>query len=189
VPVKYVTYKSPGELADMAETDAWDIGLIGNEPQRAAKIAFSPAYVEIEATYLVPAGSPLQTIADVDKAGVRIAVPGRAAYGLWLENNIKNAQLVKSDTLASATEQFLRERLDALAGLKPGLLADIEKIPGARILEGKFTAVQQSIGTARKNTAASAFLRDFVEQSKGSGMVGKLIERHKVRGLSVAGPS
>lgn len=189
VPVKYVTYKSPGELADMAETDAWDIGLIGNEPQRAAKIAFSPAYVEIEATYLVPAGSPLQTIADVDKAGVRIAVPGRAAYGLWLANNIKNAELVKSETLASATEQFLRERLDALAGLKPGLLADIEKIPGARILDGKFTAVQQSIGTARKNTAASAFLRDFVEQSKASGMVGKLIERHKVRGLSVAGPS
>ena len=189
VPVKFVTYKSPGELADMAETDAWDIGLIGNEPQRAAKIAFSPAYVEIEATYLVPAGSPLQTIADVDKAGVRIAVPGRAAYGLWLANNIKNAELVKSETLASATEQFLRERLDALAGLKPGLLADIEKIPGARILDGKFTAVQQSIGTARKNTAASAFLRDFVEQSKASGMVGKLIERHKVRGLSVAGPS
>ena len=189
VPVKYVTYKSPGELADMAETDTWDIGLIGNEPQRAAKIAFSPAYVEIEATYLVPAGSPLQTIADVDKAGVRIAVPGRAAYGLWLENNIKNAELVKSDTLANATEQFIRDRLDVLAGLKPGLLADIEKIPGARILEGKFMAVQQSIGTARKNTAASAFLRDFVEQSKASGMVGKLIERHNVRGLSVAGPS
>ena len=70
VPVKYVPYKTPGELADAADTGAWDIGLIGAEPQRAEKIAFTAAYCEIEATYLVPAGSPLKTIADVDKPGV-----------------------------------------------------------------------------------------------------------------------
>jgi polar amino acid transport system substrate-binding protein len=189
VPVKYVTYKTPGELADMAETGAWDIGLIGAEPQRAEKIAFSPAYVEIEATYLVPAGSALKSIADVDKSGVRIAVTGRAAYGLWLDRNIKQAELVKSDTLDTAYEQFVNEKLDALAGLKPRLLTDVEKLPGARILDGKFMAVQQAVGTARKNTAAAAFLRDFVEQVKASGLVAGLIERHKVRGLSVAPPS
>ena len=189
VPVKYVTYKSPGELADMAETGAWDIGLIGAEPQRAEKIAFSPAYVDIEATYLVPAGSALKSIADVDQPGIRIAVTGRAAYGLWLERNIKHATLVKSDTLDSAYEQFVDEKLEALAGLKPRLLTDVEKLPGARILDGKFSAVQQAVGTARKNTAAAAFLRDFVEQAKASGFVAQLIERHKARGLSVAPPS
>jgi polar amino acid transport system substrate-binding protein len=188
VPVKYVTYKSPGELADAVEAGAWDIGLIGAEPQRAEKIAFSPAYVEIEATYLVPAGSPLQSLADVDKPGVRIAVMGRAAYGLWLDRNIKQAELVRSDTLASATEQFVRDKLHALAGLRPALLADVEKLPGARILDGKFMAVQQAVGTPRKNTAGAAFLRDFVEQAKASGFVAGLIERHKVRGLSVAPP-
>ena len=77
VPVKYVPFKTPGELADAAEAGAWDIGLIGAEPQRAEKITFTAAYCEIEATYLVPAGSPLRTIADVDKPGVRIAVTGR----------------------------------------------------------------------------------------------------------------
>jgi polar amino acid transport system substrate-binding protein len=188
VPVKYVTYKSPGELADAVEAGAWDIGLIGAEPQRAEKIAFSPAYVEIEATYLVPAGSSLQSLADVDKPGVRIAVMGRAAYGLWLDRNIKQAELVRSDTLASATEQFVRDKLDALAGLRPALLADVEKLPGARILDGKFMAVQQAVGTPRKNAAGAAFLRDFVEQAKASGFVAGLIERHKVRGLSVAPP-
>ena len=188
VPVKYVTYKTPGELADMAEAGAWDVGLIGAEPQRAEKIAFSPAYVEIEATYLVPAGSPLQSVADVDKPGMRIAVMGRAAFGLWLERNIKSAELVRTDTLASATEQFVRDKLDALAGLRPGLLSDVEKLPGARVLDGKFMAVQQAVGTARKNTAGAAFLRDFVEQAKASGLVGRLIETHKVRGLSVAPP-
>jgi polar amino acid transport system substrate-binding protein len=189
VPVRYVPFKTPGELADAASGGVWDIGLIGAEPQRAETIAFTPAYVEIEATYLVPAGSPLQTISDVDAAGVRIAVTGRSAYGLWLDRNIKRAALVRSETLDSACEQFVRDKLDALAGLRPRLLTDLEKLPGARIIDGQFTAVQQAVGTPRKNTAGAAFLRNFVEEAKTSGFVARLIERHKVRGLSVAPPA
>ena len=186
VPVAYVTYKTPGQLADAVGASQWDIGLIGAEPVRAETIAFTPAYVEIEATYLVPAGSPLKAIADVDRPGVRIAVTARSAYGLWLDRNIKHAELVRSDTLDSAYEQFNRESLDALAGLRPRLLSDVAKLPGARILEGQFTAVQQAVGTPRKNVAGARFLRDFVETAKASGLVARLIERHKVRGLSVA---
>ena len=186
VPVKYVTYKTPGELADMAATNAWDIGLIGAEPQRAAKIAFSPAYCEIEATYIVPAGSPLKTLADVDKPGVRIAVTARAAYGLWLERNIKQATLVGTDTLDSATDKFIADKLEALAGLKPKLLTDIAKVPGGKILDGHFMTVQQAIGTARTNTAGAAYLHDFAEEAKSSGLVASLIAKHKVVGLSVA---
>lgn len=189
VPVAYVPFKSPGELADQAENDAWDVGLIGAEPQRAETIAFSPAYCEIEATYLVPAGSPLRTIADVDAPGVRIAVTARSAYGLWLDRNIRHAELVRSPTLDSAYEQVARDKLDALAGLRPRLIADVEKLPGARIIDGRFTAVQQAIGTPRKNAAGAAFLRAFVEEAKASGLVARLIERHGVRGLSVAPPA
>jgi polar amino acid transport system substrate-binding protein len=189
VPVRFVTYKTPGELADMADTGAWDIGLIGAEPQRAEKISFTPAYVEIEATYLVPAGSTLKSISDVDRPGVRIAVTGRSAYGLWLDRNIKQAHLVKSGTLDTAYEQFVAEKLDALAGLRPRLLSDVEKLPGARILEGQFTAVQQAVGTARRNSAAADYLRDFVAEVKASGLVARLIDKHKVRGLSVAPPA
>jgi polar amino acid transport system substrate-binding protein len=145
--------------------------------------------VEIEATYLAPAGSRLQAIADVDRPGVRIAVTGRSAYGLWLDRNIKQAELVKSGTLDSAYEQFVTEKLDALAGLRPRLLSDVEKLPGARILDGQFTAVQQAVGTARRNGAAADYLRDFVAEAKASGFVGRLIEKHKVRGLSVAPPA
>jgi|SRR5215831_3323001 len=189
VPVKYVPYKTPGELADAADTEAWDIGLIGAEPQRAAKIAFTAAYCEIEATYLVPEASHLRAIADVDQPGVRIAVTGRSAYGLWLDRNIRHATLVRSDTLDSAYEQFVRDKLDALAGLRPRLLSDVKKLPGARILDGQFTAVQQAIGTARKNAAGAAFLRSFVEEAKASGLVESFIARHKVLGLSVAPPA
>src|ERR1700693_5902905 len=88
VPVKYVPFPKPGELADAVGNDAWDIGLIGAEPARAEKITFTAAYVEIEATYLVSAGSPITSIAEVDRPGVRIAVSARSAYDLWLERNI-----------------------------------------------------------------------------------------------------
>ena len=189
VPVAYVPFKVPGDLADAAGKGIWDIGLIGAEPQRAETIAFSPPYVEIEATYLVPAGSPLNTIADVDRAGVRIAVTGRAAYGLWLDRNIKHAELVRSGTLDSAYDAFVADKLEALAGLRPRLISDVAKLPGARILEGKFMAVQQAVGTDPKNAAGAAFLRDFVEEAKASGLIARLIERHKVVGLSVAPPA
>ena len=189
VSVKYVTFKSPGELADAADKDIWDIGLIGAEPQRAETIAFTSAYAEIEATYLVPSGSRLKTIADVDSEGVRIAVTARSAYGLWLDRNIKHAELIRSDTLDSAYEEFVSAKLSALAGLRPRLLSDLGKLPGSRILDGRFMSVQQAIGTSRKNPAGAAFLRDFVEEAKASGLVARLIERYKVRGLSVAPPA
>ena len=186
VPVRYVPFPKPGELADAAGKDVWDIGLIGAEPARAEKIDFTTAYVEIEATYLVPAGSPLQTLADVDRPGVRIAVTARAAYDLWLERNIKHATLIRSNSLDAAYDQFVAEKLDALAGLKPRLLTDIQSLPGARILDGQFTAVQQAIGTARGNKEGAAFLQSFVNEAKASGFVASLIERHHVQGLSVA---
>jgi polar amino acid transport system substrate-binding protein len=189
VPVHYVTFKSPGELGDQVGQNVWDIGLIGAEPQRAEKIAFSAAYVEIEATYMVPPSSPIKSIAEVDRKGVRLVVSARSAYGLWLENNIKNATLIQVTGLDAAFNKFKDEKLDVLAGLRPGLLKDIEKMPGATILDGKFSAVQQAVGTAKPNKAGAEFLAAFVEEAKKSGLVARLIERHKVKGLSVAPPA
>lgn len=186
VPVALVPFAQPGPLADAVGTNVWDICLIGAEPARAEKIAFTAAYVEIEATYLVPAGSPLKTVAQVDRPGMRIAVTARSAYDLWLERNIKRAELVRASGLDGAFQLFVDKKLDALAGLRPRLLADVEKLPGARILDGQFTAVQQAVGTASGNKAGAAFLRGFVEEAKASGLVARLIERHHVRGLSVA---
>ena len=189
VPVKYVPFERPSGLADAAGTDVWDIGLIGAEPARAEKIDFTAAYVEIEATYLVPAGSPLKTIADVDRAGVRIAVAAGSAYDLWLDRNIQHATLVRSDPARNAWQLFTEDKLEALAGLRPGLISDVLKLPGSRILDGQFTAVQQAVGTLRSNTAGALFLRGFVEQAKASGLIASLIEKHHVKGLSVAPPA
>ena len=188
VAVRLVPLPHPGAGADTAVQDVWDIGLIAEEPARAETIDFSPAYVEIEATYLVPAGSPITEITEVDRPGVRIAVSARSAYDLWLERNVKHAELVRAAGLDASFELFVAEKLDALAGLRPRLLGDVEKLPGARILPGQFTAVQQAIGVRKGRAAGAAFVRAFVEEAKRSGFVQGLIDRHKVKGLSVAPP-
>jgi polar amino acid transport system substrate-binding protein len=186
VPVAYVKYEKPSLLADAAGTDVWDIGLIGAEPARAEKIAFTAAYCEIEATYLVPENSPFKTAAEVDRAGARISVKRGTAYDLWLARNIKHATVLRSDTADGPLNQFVADKLEAMASLRPALLEDVKKVPGTKILPGNFTAVQQAIGTAKKNTAGAAFLSGFVAEAKSSGLVARLIERHHVRGLSVA---
>jgi polar amino acid transport system substrate-binding protein len=186
VPIRYVTYEKPSQLADAVTGDAWDIGLIGAEPQRAEHIAFSKAYAEIEATYLVPEGSPFQRPEEVDAPGVRIAVTARTAYGLWLDRNVNQATLAHSNDMETTFQQFVDEKMDALAGLRSKLIKEAERLPGSRVLDGKFSAVQQAIGTPIGRSAAASFLAGFVEEAKASGLVAELIARHGVTGLSVA---
>ncbi|HVC51728.1 MAG TPA: transporter substrate-binding domain-containing protein [Stellaceae bacterium] len=189
VPVKFIPYARPGEIADDAEKGLWDIANIGAEPQRAAVISFTAAYAEIEATYLVPAGSPVTAIAEVDRPGKRIAVTARSAYCLWLENNLKHAALQQFNSADAALKAF-DAGMDAYAGLRPGLIDVAAARPGSRILDGQFASVQQAVGTPKKNAAGFQFLKEFVEEAKRTGLVGSFIERHATVGrLSVAPPA
>ncbi len=181
-------YEKVGDVADGAKKGEWDVAFIGAEPQRAAEIDFTAPYVEIEATYLVPAGSPIKTLAEVDRKGVRIAVAERSAYHLWLERNIEHATLVTAAGIEASYQVFVKDKLEVLAGLKPRLMEDVAKLQGAKILEGRFTAVQQAIGTPKGRPEGAAYLRKFAEDVKASGLVAQLIERHRIRGLSVAAP-
>ena len=190
VRLQFLPYETPGEIADDAGTGVWDIANIGAEPKRAETIDFTAAYCEIQATYLVPAGSRIEAIEHVDRPGVRISVSARSAYDLWLERHIRHAELVRAEGLDASFERFLNAGLDALAGLRPRLIADAEKLPGARILDGQFTAVQQAMGCARGRHAGAAFLGEFVETMKASGFIAGLIAKHGVQGrLSVAPPA
>ena len=189
VPVEIIPYKSAGALADSVSTGVWDISVLGDEPERAKVIAFATPLTEIEATYLVPAGSPIRSIGEVDRSGVRIVSPAKSAYDLYLSRTIKNAQLVQIAGTKAAEEHFVREKLDALAGLKPGLLEFAPTLPGSRILDGNFTVVRHTVGMPRDGRdAAAAYLRDLVEDVKASGLVAKWIEKSGVQGLSVAPP-
>ena len=186
VPVQFVEYENPGKLADAAKTGVWDVGFIGAEPQRAQEIDFTPAYVEIESTYLVPPGSPIQKIEDVDRKGVRIAVSERSAYDLYLVRTVKHAELVHERGADAVFKRFVDDKLDALASLRPRLITDQAKLPGSRILDGNFTSVQQACGTPKGRPAGFQYLGEFIEDVKASGLVARLIEKNNVQGLTVA---
>jgi polar amino acid transport system substrate-binding protein len=184
VPVAFVQYPNPGALVEAVSTGAWDVGLIGADPLRASEIAFTPAYLEIDATYLVPADSPIRAIEEVDRPGVRIAVADKTAYDMYLRGALKHATLHRAQGGGAAYELFRREKLDALAGLKVQLVEVQAKHPDTRVLEGRFTAIQQAIGTPIQRTAAAAYLREYVQDLK-AGLVAQLIAHHGVHGVSV----
>src|SRR5262245_28617434 len=95
VPLEIVSYKSAGALADSVTDGAWEISVLGDEPERAKVIAFAPPLTELEATYLVPPGSSIRSVDEVDHPGVRIVSPAKSAYDLYLSRTIRHAQLVQ----------------------------------------------------------------------------------------------
>jgi polar amino acid transport system substrate-binding protein len=189
VMLQCVPYPRPNQVADAAGDGTWDICLIGAEPARAEKIAFTDAYVEIKATYLVRGDSPLTSVDEVDRPGTRIIVKSGSAYELWLTANIKHAELTRVASSEESFERFVHETFDVEAGLEERLLENLQTLPGGRLLDGKFTSVQQAVGTQKRNAAAARFLRDFVEEAKRSGQVAAFIKKHHVKGLSVAPPA
>ena len=182
-----VPYEGPGEAADAIARDAWDIGNIAAEPERAKTISFTPAYCEIQATYMLPPGSPITSIEQVDQSDHRICVKARAAYDLWLTDHLQNAELIRVPSIDESFETFKRDNLEVLAGLRPALLDQQRKMPGATILDQSFTAVQQSVGCKPGSDVAAAYLKNFVLASIKNGLIESLIEKHGVTGkLSVA---
>ena len=161
--------------------------LIADEPARAEFINFTDAYVEIEATYIVPMESRFQTVEDVDRTGVGVAVSGTSAYDLYLTRTLKNAKLHRAEGLPAAADLFANENLDALAGLRPALNENLIDLPYCRILNGRYMAVQQAVGTKHGNQATIEFLQEFILQAKESGLILDLLKRHDVNGkLQVA---
>jgi polar amino acid transport system substrate-binding protein len=186
VPLEIVAYDSVATMVDAAKTGAWDIAFLGIDPARAGEIGFTAAYLQIEATYLVPAGSKLRTVADVDQEGVRVAAPARANYELFLSRNLKRAQLVRATTADAAFALLVRGEVDALAGLRQALVGLTEKLPGSRMVDGHFMAVQQAVGVPRGRDAGLIYLRGFVEEAKASGLVARGIAETGAVGVSVA---
>jgi polar amino acid transport system substrate-binding protein len=186
VVVEIVAYNSVAVMGDAAPTGAWDVAFLGSDPAREALMGFTAAYLEIEATYLVPGSSPLRAAAEVDREGVRIAAPARANYELYLSRNLKHAQLVSTQGADAAFDLLVTGKVDALAGLKQGLLGVAQQLPGSRIVEGRFMGVQQSIAVPKGRAAGLTYLGRVVEDAKASGLIARAIEKTGARGVSVA---
>ena len=186
VPVEIVAYDSVAIMGDAAPSGVWDIAFLGSDPQRETIMSFTAAYLEIDATYLVPGSSPLRTAAEVDREGVRVAAPARANYELYLRRNLHRAKLISTQGADAGFELLATGQAEAIAGLVQALLGSMGKLPGSRMVEGRFMGVQQSIAVPKGKDAGLAYARRVVEDGKTSGLVARAIERTGAKGVSVA---
>lgn len=184
VPVKYVMYETPGKVAEDAPGDKWDAAVLAIEQTRAQTIAFSAAMTAIEATYLVPPGSRLAKVADVDSPGTHIALNDKAGYEGHLARTLKHAQLVRGRNTQDTFKVFNEQKLDAIAALRPQLIENQGMVPGSRLLEGGFMTVNHGVGVAQGRSAGARWVNAQVEDLNKSGFIARSIERHNVKGLS-----
>jgi len=171
VPVLFVPYDAAGKVTDALKSGAWDLAFLAIDPQRAREIDFTPPYVLIEGTYLVRAESPLRAAEEVDRPGVRIAVAKGAAYELYLTRTLKHATLVREPSGRDAFALFLKEGLDAAAGVKQAVVAFVASQPGLRALPGRFMGIEQAMCVPKGRGGALAYLTSFIEEMKASGFV------------------
>jgi polar amino acid transport system substrate-binding protein len=176
--VELIPYDSAGQMAADATADVWDIAYLAIDPARAETIDYSGAHSELEGSYLVPADSPLQTIEDVDREGVRIASAQGAAYDLFLSRTLQHAELVRADSSPAAFDLMIEQQLDALAGVKAAMGPLRERLPGSRILDGNFMTIPQAAGIPKGRPEAARYVREFIEEMKASGFIAEAFERH-----------
>ena len=187
VPVALITFDAAGKAFESMKAGATDICFMAIEPVRAAEVNFTAPYVLIEGVYMVHKDSPIRQNADVDRAGVRIGVNRASAYDLYLTRTLKGATLVRD---ASGIDVFIRDKLEATAGVKQAMQAYAKTNPEMRLLEPRFMEIQQAMGTRKdRGEAGVKYLRAFVEEMKASGFVADGLKRSNQPDAAVAPPA
>ncbi len=190
VALELVVFKTAGQSVAAVTHEQADIGFFAIDPLRGAGIGFTAAYVLIEGCYLVRDGSPLRANDEVDRAGTRVAVGAGSAYDLHLTRELKQAQIVRAPNSPAVVDTFVEQGLGVAAGVKQQLEADMKRLPGHRLLPGRFMVIQQAMGLPKgRGESARATLAAFVEEMKASGFVAEALARHGIEGASIAPPA
>jgi polar amino acid transport system substrate-binding protein len=188
VPVELITFESAGNVVNALKDAKVDIGFVAIDPVRGADIVYSAAYVVIEGAYLVRKESAVMRNEDVDKPGTRIVVGNASAYDLYLKRELKHATLVRAASSPLVIDYFLANNIEVAAGVKQQLQADAARLPGLRLLDGRFMVINQAIGMPRSHASSDSgqtYLRTFVEEMKSSGFVAAALKRHGIEGAAV----
>jgi polar amino acid transport system substrate-binding protein len=186
VPVEFNNFPGAGQAFEGFKKQQLDIVFLAIEPVRAAEIDFTAPYVIIEGVYMVPKDSALKTPADVDRDGVRIGVITNSAYDLFLTRSLKHAKLVRS---GDGVDTFVKEKLEAAAGVKQPLAVYAKAHPEVRLIEQRFMEIQQAMGTQKGRDVGARYLRAYVEEMKASGFVADALKRSNQPDASVAPPA
>ena len=187
VPIELVVFDAAGKSVEAVEQGRADIGFFAIDPKRGEHIAFTPPYVLIEGSYLVPQDSVLQANDEVDRTGTRVVVGKGSAYDLHLSRELKAAEIVRAPTSPTVVDVFVEQKAEVAAGVRQQLESDLVRHPGHRLLPGRFMVIRQAMGVPKSRGAeASAFLTAYVESQKASGFVAQALARHGIQGASVA---
>jgi polar amino acid transport system substrate-binding protein len=178
VPVELLPYQSAGKITDDARTGAWDIAFQAIDPARAVNIDYTAPYLELEGAYLVPPGSALQSIDEVDRGGVRIGVTANSAYDLFLSRQLKHARLARYATTPISIQHLIPDKLDAVAAVRTALMPAARLVPGSRMLAGHFMTIPQAAAIPKGRPEATRYIAGFIEEMKSSGFIAAALERH-----------
>lgn len=187
VQLEPVEYPRPGAILQGAQNNEWDVTFLVADPARLAEADFSPPYMQTEYTYLVPAGSSKQLVADVDQPGVHIAVPRGDGSDLRLTKMLKHAELVRADSVAAIIDMVRAGQVDAYAGPRVVLLKLYEQAPGSRVLDDGFADIAYVAMVPKGKTGRIGYVSDFLKEAKSSGLVQRTIEQYGLKGIRVAG--
>jgi len=185
--LEFAHFDSAGKVFDAIER--WDVAFLAIDPLRAAGISFTAPYVIIEGTYVVSASSPFRSVEDLDRPGSRIAVGHGSAHDLFLTRTLRQAELVHAETSAEAFDMFLREGLEAAAGIRQPLDEFARSHPDLRVLADSFNRIRQAMGTARSRSAGAAYLGRFIEEMKASGFIAAQLRASGQPDAQVAPPA
>ncbi|AZV93932.1 ABC transporter substrate-binding protein [Bordetella sp. J329] len=188
VPLELIACQAARESVALVSGGKADVGFFAIDPQRSGSgIAFTEPYVLIEGCYAVRRDSPLQANADVDAEGIDLVVGQGSAYDLHLSRTLRHARLVRAPSPRAVLDIFLEAGYPVMAGVRQQLEKDRDHVPGLRLLPGHFMVIPQAMGVPQaRGQEALAYLQGFIESCKLDGFVVQSLDRHGMRGVSVA---
>jgi polar amino acid transport system substrate-binding protein len=189
VPLELVLYTAAGKVVDGLKAGEWDVGFVAIDPVRAADMDYTAPYVIIEGAYLVPQNSPIRQNAEVDREGVRVVVGAGSAYDLYLTRELKKAKIIRAPTSPAVVDTMVAQAVEVAAGVKQQLEADARRVPGVRLLEGRFMVINQAMAAPKGRAAGVRYLAEFIEEMKASGFVASALNRHGIEGTAIAPPA
>ena len=186
VPFEPVLYPSIGALLDSGKSGAWDIAFVGFSPERAKEWDFTALHLEVEFGYLIPGGSSISTMADVDRPGIRVAVQEKSGPDIFFSRTLKNAVVIRASSNPGALELLKSGRADVMGSIKPTLFEMSDQLPGSQVLNGRPGIDPHAMAMPKGRDLGVAYARKFVEDAKSEGLVKAAIERVEMRGAVVA---
>jgi polar amino acid transport system substrate-binding protein len=186
VPIEYVGYRNSGALTDAAAGDAWDVAFIPADDERKKKVEFGAAHIVLQSTWLVAPGSPIATLADVDRPGMRPAAVENTATARAAARSLANNTLTLVKSAEELFELLRSGKADAIAQSRESLTALAAKLPGARVLDGAYLSSYVAVAVPKGRPAALAYVTAFVEEAKASGSVRRALDRGGLRSSVVA---